>query len=437
MTRTSTLEFPVKVALVSLAWAVVVALVPRLARAEEADQDRVAIESFRGPQAQRLQGAVETGLMHRYYVVPDFSVEEMARRRGVALGDPEGMAEVGKALQVRAFLSASVQKKGTWKVQMVVRRGDTGEALGRFVVADRRLEQLESTLAKRASQKVGALLARASYTETRVSPPGQVVAEPGPRAGVVEPPSLDAHAKAIPPVRAGGGPAVLEIGLSSRVFNRSFTHTQNQSRLADYELAGAFAAALSARAHPFALSMPALAGLGVEGALEYGLGVGSRVAGSQQRSSTDVRSWSIGLGYEVASGPLTLAPSVAYGATTFDTGSPDAPNADYRTLAPGASLRVQAAERVSLRAAAHYLHVLSAGSLTAAQRFPRATANGMEATAGIGFAVTPTVELAATGGLRRFGIATNVVPGDRAIAGGAIDQTTWLGAGIEYRPELR
>ena len=57
---------------------------------------RVAIEGFRGPQAQRIQGAVETGLVGKYYVVPDFSVEEVARRKGVGLVLDDGVRRGGQ-----------------------------------------------------------------------------------------------------------------------------------------------------------------------------------------------------------------------------------------------------------------------------------------------------------------------------------------------------
>jgi hypothetical protein len=434
-----------------------VALAPASARAEARsgdDQERVAIESFRGPQAQRLQGAIESGLMNKYYVVPDFSIEDMAKRRGVAMRDPDGMAEVGRALQVRAFLSANVQKRGTWKVLMVVRKGDTGEALGRFVVANRRLDQLESTLTKRTSRQIGALIARAGTSDSRL----RTVA----LTSAVEPPTIDAQAKlqekkeldAQEPAAAPDAPAevadepgprsapkkalpVAAIGLETRVFNRSFKHTQNQSRLNDYALSGAMSAAMSADLHPFAAAASALAPLGLHGALEYGLGVGSRVAGTEERLSTDVHAWSVGLSYAVMSGAFTFAPGVGYGSSNFDSGSKGgAPNASYRAVEPGASLTWAATNQLSLRAAGEYLRVLSAGPLTTADRFPRATVNGAEASLAVSYAVLDSLELAASGGMRRYGIATNVIPGDKTIAGGAVDQTTWLGLGLSYRPQI-
>ncbi|HEY0714180.1 MAG TPA: hypothetical protein VGF45_15975, partial [Polyangia bacterium] len=95
------------------------------------------------------------------------------------------------------------------------------------------------------------------------------------------------------------------------------------------------------------------------------------------------------------------------------------------------------AERVALFGSAGYLHVLSKGTLTDEQRFPRATMYGGEASGGLSVAVGASFSLTATGGIRRFGIATNVVPGDAKVAGGAVDQTVWAGLGVTYRPGAR
>ena len=402
------------------------------------EPERVAIESFRGPQAQRLQSAVEAALMNRYYLVPDFSIEDMARRRGVVLASPDGMAEVGRALQVRAFLSAEVQHQGetrgargsSWRVNLVVRKGDTGQALGRFVVADRRLGHLESTLASHASRKVHALLARAALApaaEPEVEATAAAETAPAETDAGQTGPSRTARDLATP----------ISVAVATRVFNRSFTHTQNLSALPDYQLQGAIAAEVQARVHPFALMQAAgapLAPLGLTLALEYGLGVDSRVAGTETRISTDVHAYAVGLSYRALAGPVAIEPALGYATSTFNAGAaPPAPNAAYRSLTPGVDLRWAAMDRVSLSASARYLHVLSAGALTAADRFPRASAHGAEAALALGFEIAGAVELFASAGLRRFGIATNVVPGDAAIAGGAVDQTTWLGLGLAYR----
>src|SRR6185369_15899678 len=82
--------------------------------------ERLAVAEFRGPQAGRIQGAVESGLMSRYYVVPDFSVERAARQKGVELAEDSDFGVVGRTLELSGFVSARVQKRGAWQVRLVV-----------------------------------------------------------------------------------------------------------------------------------------------------------------------------------------------------------------------------------------------------------------------------------------------------------------------------
>jgi hypothetical protein len=39
-------------------------------------------------------------------------------------------------------------------------------------------------------------------------------------------------------------------------------------------------------------------------------------------------------------------------------------------------------------------------------------------------------------GLRQLGLAMHARPGDRWVAGGAVDQLSWLGLGMAYRPRV-
>ena len=236
---------------------------------------RVAIEGFRGPQAQRIQGAVETGLVGKYYVVPDFSVEEVARRKGVGLVLDDEFAEVGKALDVRAFVSAQIQKKDGWQVRLLVRRGDTGAPVGKILIADRRLDRLERQLSQKTTRRIEALLARAPTAA--VEPPpvdGEV------RAQADDSAELDAAGK-------GGAGKLFEVSADGRVFSRTFNYAQNLSGLPEYKLSGSYSGALQVAFHPGALldgsAGRALAPVGITAALEYGLGVSSRSA--RQRST--------------------------------------------------------------------------------------------------------------------------------------------------------
>jgi hypothetical protein len=78
--------------------------------------------------------------------------------------------------------------------------------------------------------------------------------------------------------------------------------------------------------------------------------------------------------------------------------------------------------------------VLEAGPLTEPGRFTHATVRGLEAEAGLGWALIDVLELRVSGGVRRFGFDMNSQPGDAWVAGGAIDQSFWGGLGLVYRP---
>lgn len=394
------------------------------ARAAAGPSERVAIGQFQGPQAGRIQGAVETGLMTRYYVVPDHNVAAEARRQGVFLRDDDDFGTVGRALDVRAFVSADVQKRAGWRVRLTVRRGDTGTAIGRFVLADRRLDRLESQLATRASGRIGQLLARATTDEP--APDATVESAPAP----AEP--EEAEAAPLP------APAALELNAGARIFSRSFDYTQNLSGLPAYDLARAVSSIFEVSLRPGQwLSVPAqVRPLRLTGALEYGLGIRSHVAGSDARRPTRALGYLVGLGYEWSWPGLIVAPQLAYARHTFETGADAAaasPDVRYRLLSAGGDGRWTPAAGVALLARAAFLRALSIEGLTAPERFPHATAQGLEAEASVAFVFLPALELRASVGVRRLAFAMHSEPGDRWVAGGAVDQTSWGGLSLAYR----
>jgi hypothetical protein len=398
---------------------------------------RVAIEGFRGPQAERIQGAVENGLLGRYYVVPDFSVEEAARASGVQLLVDREFAQVGKALDVRAFVSAEIARHRQlgWQVRLLVRRGDTGAPIGRILVADRRLDRLERELSHRTSRRLEALLARA---------PGPSGLEPGPLAAAASAEvegELEVEAGSLPPEppRRGRAPRVLEVAVEARMFSRSFSYAQNLTELPEYEISQAVATVMEVALHPLGTSDPALAPVGLLASLEYGLGVGSRVSESEERRTSDVHGYGVGLEYRLQQGDFELAPQLGYALRAFTTGEPggQSPDVSYGLLSAGLAARAQLTERLGALARGGYLHVLDAGPLTSEERFSRATVRGMEAEGGLVFSVARDVEIRASVGLRRFGYDMNARPGDSWVAGGAIDQTIWGGLGLVYHPTDR
>src|SRR4051812_42274592 len=140
--------------------------------AGEANQ-RVALGSFRGPQAARVRDAVEGALLRRYFLVPESMVAEAARQSGGLLRSDEDFAAVGKSLRVKAFVSATVRKQKSWQVDMVVRKGDTGQPIGQFAWADSHIKSLAASLARSTPKRLRALMsadiaARGAGTEAAV-----------------------------------------------------------------------------------------------------------------------------------------------------------------------------------------------------------------------------------------------------------------------------
>jgi hypothetical protein len=403
--------------------------------------ERLAVAAFRGPQAGRIQGAVESGLMARYYLVPDFSVERVAKQHGVRLDADSDFGVVGRTLEVTGFVTAQVQKRANWQVRLQVRRGDTGAPVGNFVLADRRLDGLESQIARRAPARVQRLLARAAPDEAAVAraplgrPKGAASAstEPPRLETGAEPSALAAHAA---PEADAGPSAFAELSVEGRMFSRSFSYVQNVSGLPDYRLERALSTALDLTLYPGALVSRALPALGVVGAVEYAPGVKSRVAGSDQKLATSVHGYRVGVKYRVSWSSISIAPQLAYGAQVFQTAdpSPAAPDVQYKLVWAGAEGRWEPGARIALLGSVAYLHALSAGRIGDATRFPRVAAQGAAVEVGAAVALLRGLELRMTLGLRRFGLAMHARPGDTLVAGGAVDEISWVGLGLAYRP---
>jgi hypothetical protein len=404
-----------------------------IAPARAATPQRLAIGQFRGPQAGRIQGAVESGLMARYYVVPDFSVDRAAKHHGVRLSSDDEFAVVGRALEVAGFVSAQVlNKKTSWQVRLQVRRGDTGTPAGSFVLANRRLDRLEDQVAKQAPARVQRLLAQAAR-RAKLEAAGATAAAAAAESGGAEADVSDTAPEASPDDPAA--PPLLEMSVDGRVFTRSFSYVQNLSALPDYRLARSYSAALDATFYPAALAGQ-LPPVGVTGALEYAPDVKSRAAGSGESEATSVHAYRVGLKYRLGWDTASLTPQVAYGVQTFVTGDPSlaAPDVRYQFVHMGLDGRWSPGTRLSFFGSAAFLYGLSVGRMADPERFPRVTANGAAFEGGAAFAVARAVELRLTVGLRRFGLAMHSRPGDALVAGGAVDQVAWMGLGVAYRP---
>ena len=479
------------------AWAVtaMAAATAIAAPAPDADGElaqRVAIDSFRGPQGAVVQDAVESALLRRYFLVPDAQVTEAARKSGVRLRSDEDFAEVGKSLNVAAFVTATVKRNKNWRVEMVVRDGETGEAVARYDVTDRRLEGLAAALARATPRRLQVLLA--SHTDGDADEEALLRAKvrPAARPGARPPGDADEDAERNAQVRRrarptdgkardgkagkggqdkgdgkdakdakddedadetaaddqparGRGDAIprpyLELGGGGRVFSRSMTFTDNVSNIPAYRLDRATAITIDMALHPFAMMESTrddwIAGFGLTGNVTYAMGVTTEQAGTQGRARTEVHGYELGLRYRAALGPVDVTPRLGFIAETFaanvGTVSPDV---DYRVVRAGLGTQVFLSRQAFMRANIDYLDVLSAGRLNDADRFPRAITRGVDVGMGAGYAFGDSIEAWVAVGLRRYGYDLKVKPGDTLIAGGALDEYVSMSMGLTYRPTM-
>ena len=439
---------------------------------------RVAIDSFRGPQGSVVQDAVESALLRRYFLVPDEEVLEAARRSGVRLRSSEDFAEVGRSLNVAAFVTATVKRNRNWRVEMVVRDGETGEAVARYDVTDRHLTGVATTLARAMPRQLQVLLARNvaaadanadedAQLRARVRPPARTrapdeepetrtlrpsrrakeapaKADKGDKDDEEEDADSEAPADEEPP-RPKQSEEIprpyLEIGAGGRVFSRSMTFTENYSNIPAYRLDRATALTIDVAFHPFAVADSTrdqwIAGLGLTGNITYAMGVTTEVAGADGRARTEVHGYELGVRYRGIAGPVDIVPRVGYIADTFAANvGPVSPDVDYRVVRAGLLLRLALSRQAFMRANADYLDVLSAGRLNDADRFPRAVTRGVDIGLGAGYAFSDNVEAWVAVGLRRYGYDLKVQPGDNLIAGGALDEYVSMSMGLTYRPSL-
>ena len=404
------------------------------AAAPDAGNQRVVLRQFRGPQAARVKDAVESALLLRYALVPDSMVTEAARRSGGRLLTDQDFAAVAKTLNVHAFVSATVRKQQDWRVEMVVRKGDTGQAVGRYDWSGRRIEALAASVARNTPKRLRVLLAG----KTDLEPPAvdeAVVARAAPaQEEQPEPGSAPDAETSARPERP-----FLEVGVGSRVFSRSMSFAQNVNGLPGYRLNGATGLTAEMALHPFAASSATAgswaAGIGLFGNVSLSFGIATQADASGVPSRTDAHGYEAGLRYRIAAGIFDVVPRGSYLVDNFVTSGDVSPNVHYQVLRVGLATRAALSSRFSLRASVDYLDVLSAGALTSTT-FPHSSANGVDVTLGAGYGIGKTFEVQAAAALRRYGFDMRSRPGDPFIAGGASDQYLSMVLGIAYRPSL-
>ncbi|MES1210616.1 MAG: hypothetical protein ABUS79_32160, partial [Pseudomonadota bacterium] len=184
------------------------------------------------------------------------------------------------------------------------------------------------------------------------------------------------------------------------------------------------------------------ANFGVTAGIDYLFGVTSKPSSGPGTYTTAARTWSLGVKYRMD--PLFF--TLAYGDQVFQLNPSGGaailvPAVDYRFVRVGAGVRMEISDGVFIMGSAAYLHVLSFGQIAAVGFYPRTTTGGAgEATVGLGYRITPMIELRAMGEVRAYAMKFNVTPAMLTfdptirVAGGARDlyAAGWIGLAITY-----
>lgn len=105
----------------------------------------------------------------------------------------------------------------------------------------------------------------------------------------------------------------------------------------------------------------------------------------------------------------------------------DAPSVEYKYGRAGGEVRVPIG-KLSFLGGAGYRYVLSSGVL--GQKFPRATTGGFDVRMGAAYRINMMLEARATAEYEAILTNTNALPGDRFIAGQALDQYAVFHVGV-------
>ena len=297
--------------------------------APEGANQRVVLREFHGPQAARLKDAIEGALLMRYSLVPDSMVMEAARRSGGRLLTDQDYAAVAKSLNVQAFVSATVHRQQDWRIEMVVRKGDTGQTVARYDWSGHRIDALAASVARRTPSRLRVLLA--GNFAVKLAPPDETV---------------QAHAEASPAAADEPRPSApgardrpfLEVSVGSRVFSRSMSFAQNVSGLPGYQLAHGTGITAEMALHPFAASGATAggwaAGIGFYGTVNLAIGLDTQDAtGASAR--TDAYGYEAGVRYRIIAGAFDLSPASRTWSTTSPSRATRHPACTTRCCAPG------------------------------------------------------------------------------------------------------
>lgn len=417
---------------------------------------RVVVRSFSGPAGADARRSVvrELGRQRGIKIISNEEVDRAARRRSVRPDGPIGRREVGRDLEVAAWVEGSVRRRaGKLELSVVVRGGDGNEELASFTAKRKKAKQLDAAIHTGMWRKLGSAIesARAPESQYEATPPAaeeQPSEPPMPVAqstDTEEPPlfaSEPTDEQRIDGDDAKDGPkrelSAIQAALTMNTLHRSLQFNDAFSQgIADYSLGAAPMADLSARIYPAAFlrqDWTAYIGLDLHAQLAFAL---KSEGADKQKYPTSYEGYGAGL---VGRYPLKqheVNAIVGYDIQRFRVdnagGKPAAvPSVDYRMIRYGLGGKVALMERLKIGIEAAWLLINSSGELASKAWFPQAKGNALEGTLYADVSLIGALNARARVSYQRAYFDFNSRVGDTRVAGGATDDYLSGGLGVAY-----
>jgi hypothetical protein len=420
-------------------------------------QTPVVVEEFDGAGGPQVRRAAVRALSSRTEVglVPLDEARRVASQQGGSLDEPATPKRVAEEFHVAAYVEGVVARRGgRWATRIRVRQAGDGPVLGQAVFRSRRPRQLPSRVRRGLWTKLASAFEQAASgsAESRPRQRQDTSSEPKPDAAESEPPRESSHTSPVPVEpqerEPSAVPSPLDVSAGVRGFSRKFEYTDDLfGKLRNYRLGLAPALTLRAEWYPgahFTNAAGAHFGLGFRYA--HSLAVESARQSGGPSFPTRMRQWNLAARGRIPLGAHELALTAGYGRYSFTIGPaapagpreappnvPGTPDVDYEFASFGGEGRFELGRGLSLRTSLGWLQVFSFGDLGSDAWFPRVSGNGFELQASLGYGLTPGLSIRGGFGMRRFFMSMQPRPGDRRVAGGAVDQSLWGHLGLAYR----
>jgi hypothetical protein len=409
-----------------------------------ADGRRVAILPFDGPYGDRAQNIARAALPADCELVPTAEVVKAVKHNSGKVDTPSELAAVARRVDASIILDGRIKRDARWRLRLNLRSGSDGKLAGTFNRSGQKFGELIEYTQRDAPRWMRAAIRRhfgGGATEAVAS------ADPAPAEG-----SSDAvtarGSNSEPEGELSAGPAarsstshepMWEVSLGPRLLTRSFTYTDNVSGLPGHTMSPSPALQVEGEVYPLAsMTSSFVRNFGLAGHFETTLGARTAAFDGSALSTTDL-TYRVGPRYRLSQVGYVVLGGVDYTSHRFQMSGNQtgviSPDVVYSILRPSVSGRFYTGGGVSLAVTIAYLHVLSAGVLDQAGRFPRMTALGAEASFGVGYNVYREFDVRLIADLRHYAHAMHVRAGDPLIVGGAVDDHFGAALVLAYRSQ--